>query len=281
MVHIPLRTRVERHRFEPPRVRDYDVVVRGLNPAHDGLRIAHLTDLHVGMLTPDEKIERAIERTRFARPDLVVMTGDFVCYHPKFVGRLGELVRGLDMPVYVVLGNHDHWTDGRGVKKAMERAGYAVLTNTHTELTLRGERLTVVGIDDVITGNADVKRAFKGVRQGGSRLVLTHLPGLADQAAAYGPSMIFAGHTHGGHVNIPRITSAIARRLGNRYLKGFFEIEDSLLYVNCGVGSSSVPFRAGAPSEVAFLTLRASSASATDDAARRGKMGPPVRSSLL
>src|ERR1043166_5479295 len=96
--HSPLRTRVERNRFQPPRVRDYDVAVRGLDPAHDGLRVAHLTDLHAGLLTPDEKIERAIERTRFARPDLVVMTGDFVCYSPKFVGRLGEVVPRLRAP---------------------------------------------------------------------------------------------------------------------------------------------------------------------------------------
>jgi uncharacterized protein len=240
-----------------PRVLHHQVVVPGLDPAHDGLRIAHLTDLHVGMMTPDAKILRAFKRAADARPDLLVMTGDFVCYSPKFVGKLGELTKGLDMPVYTVLGNHDYWTDGHGVKKALEKNGYAVLRNGHSELMLRHAPLSIVGIDDAITGHADHRKAFRGVRRSGSRLVLTHAPNLADRAAEYGSSFIVAGHTHGGHVNIPRVTEPLFRRFGNRYLQGFYDVGGSRLYVNCGIGSSSVPIRAGAPSEVAIFTLRA------------------------
>lgn len=240
-----------------PRLVELEVVVPGLDPAHDGLRVAHLTDLHVGMLTPDRKILRALRRAAAAKPDLVLMTGDFVCYSPKFVGRLAELIGGIEAPVYAVLGNHDYWTDGQGVRQVLERAGYAVLRNGHSEITLRHAPLTIVGIDDAITGHADPKRAFRGARSRGSRLVLTHVPGIADPAASYGAGLIVAGHTHGGHVVIPRVTAGIARRLGSRYLAGFYRVGDSLLYVNCGIGSSSVPIRAGAPSEVAIFTLRA------------------------
>ena len=71
-----------------PRLVERDVIVPGLDPAHDGVKIAHLTDLHVGMLTPAKKILRALEMAQAAKPDLLLMTGDFVCYSPKFVGRL-------------------------------------------------------------------------------------------------------------------------------------------------------------------------------------------------
>jgi uncharacterized protein len=240
-----------------PRVVEHVVDVPGLSPYHDGLRIAHLTDLHVGMLTPHRKIARAVERAQAARPDLILMTGDFVCYAPRFVGKLGELVRGIEAPVYAVLGNHDYWTDGEGVRRVLERSGYAVLRNGHSEITLRGEPLSVVGIDDAITRHADVKRAFHGVKRGGSQIILTHVPSLADRAAELGRGLILAGHTHGGHVNIPRVTERIAARLGSRYLAGFFDVGGSKLYVNRGIGSSSVPIRAGAPSEVAIFTLRA------------------------
>jgi predicted MPP superfamily phosphohydrolase len=233
------------------------VVVPGLDPAHDGLKVAHLTDLHVGMLTPDRRILRAIERAQAAKPDLVLLTGDFVCYSPKFVGRLAELVRGISAPVYAVLGNHDYWTDGQGVRQALERNGYAVLRNGHSEINVRHAPLTIVGIDDAITGHADHRRAFRGVRKHSSRIVLTHAPNLADAAASYGSSLIVAGHTHGGHVNIPKVTAGIARRLGSRYLAGWYKVGGSMLYVNCGIGSSSVPIRAGAPSEVSIFTLRA------------------------
>ena len=72
----------------------HDVPVPGLSPAHDGIKIAHLTDLHVGMLTPDKKILRAIDHARHSKPDLVLLTGDFVCYSPRFVGKLREIIRG-------------------------------------------------------------------------------------------------------------------------------------------------------------------------------------------
>jgi predicted MPP superfamily phosphohydrolase len=242
-----------------PRLLQHDVTIPGLDPAHDGVRIAHLTDLHVGMLTPSSKILRAIAKAEAARPHLIVMTGDFVCYSPKFVGKLGELTRGIKTPVYAVLGNHDYWTDGQGVRHALERNGYAVLRNGHSEIMVNHSPLTIVGIDDAITGHHDVKRAFRGVRKVGSGVVLTHAPNLADRAAAEGPGLIVAGHTHGGHVNIPKVTAAIARRLNNRYLAGWYNVGGSKLYVNCGIGSSSVPIRAGAPSEVAVFTLRAAS----------------------
>jgi predicted MPP superfamily phosphohydrolase len=251
---------VKRRERRSPRLYEHEVVIDGLDEAHDGLRIAHLTDLHVGMLTPDDKILRAVEHAIATKPDLVLMTGDFVCYSPKFVGKLAELVRGIQAPVYAVLGNHDYWTDGQGVRLALERAGYAVLRNGHSEINIRHAPLTIVGIDDAITGHADHRRAFRGVRRHGSRIVLSHVPNLADRAAEYGSSLIVAGHTHGGHVKIPRVTARIARSFGNNYLAGFYRVGDSVLYVNCGIGSSSVPMRVGAPSEVAVFTLRAKKA---------------------
>ena len=252
-----VRSRFHKRRPDGPRLVERDVVVPGLDAAHDGVRIAHLTDLHVGLLTPARKILRAIEMAQAAKPDLLLLTGDFVCYAPKFVGRLAELTRGIRVPTYAVLGNHDYWTDGAGVRRALERNGMSVLRNGHSEVQLNHAPLTIVGIDDAITGHADVKKAFTGVRKEGSRIVLTHVPNLADRAADHGKGLILAGHTHGGHVKIGSLTEKIAARFGNRYLAGFYDVQDALLYVNCGIGSSSVPIRAGAPAECAIFTLRA------------------------
>ena len=241
-------------------LRRYDVPLPDLDPAHDGLTIAHLTDLHVGMLTSHRKIRRALDLAEAEKPSLLVMTGDFVCYNKKFVGALAEICADIKIPAYAVLGNHDYWTDGQGVQKALERAGVGVLRNQHTELVLNHAPFNIVGIDDAITNHHDPKRAFAGVRHGGSRLVLTHAPNLADRADVEGSSLVLAGHTHGGHVHIPKFTPALFRRFtGARYLKGWYQVGRSSLYVNCGVGSSSVPIRAGAPAEVAILTLRRAS----------------------
>lgn len=252
--HIPAQAEVH---SQAPLLLRYEVPVPGLDPAHDGLRVAHLSDLHVGLLTPHSYIRRAVELAGAERPDLVLMTGDYVCYSPKFIERLGEVTAGLSAPTVCVLGNHDYWTSGSGVTQALTRNHYDVLRNQHTQIELRQVPLTIVGIDDAITGHADTARAFRGVPRHGSRLVLTHAPSLADAAAAHGSSLILAGHTHGGHVFIPRVTASLLARAGNPYLAGFYRVGESLLYVNRGVGSSSVPIRAGAPAEVSLLTLRA------------------------
>ena len=245
-------------RLLSPRLIELDVTVPGLDPAHDGLRIAHVTDLHVGMLTPHAKIARALAMAQASSPDLLFLTGDFLCYNPKFVGRLEELLQGVHVPAYAVLGNHDHWTDAAGARRALTKNGVEVLSNAHTVLSLRGVPLEIVGIDDAVTQHSDVPKAFAGTRRGRSRIVLTHVPSLADHASTYGPGLALAGHTHGGHVHIPRVTAPLFKRLGAPYLKGFYDVEALRLYVSCGVGASSVPIRAGAPSEVAVFTLRAS-----------------------
>jgi predicted MPP superfamily phosphohydrolase len=238
----------------------YELRIPGLNPAHDGLRIAHLTDIHVGLLTPRARVRRAVELAHQAAPHLTMLTGDFVCYGPRFVEPMGELLAGLTGEVTCVLGNHDYWTDPKGVTRALERQGYSVLLNQHRTVRVGGVDLSIVGIDDAITRHHDVDRAFARVPAFGTVLALSHAPNLADAAVKRGAQLTLAGHTHGGHVRIPRVTERIAGRLGSRYLAGFYRVgarAPGWLYVNCGVGSSSIPLRAGAPAEVAVITLRA------------------------
>jgi len=256
---IDTHDHVKRPDWQHPRkplLRHYTVPVSGLDPAHDGLRIAHLSDLHVGVLTPHGFIRNAVELIQAEKPDLVVMTGDFVCYSQRFVGPFREIIAGFGVPTVCVLGNHDYWTDGHGVVEALQHHHYDVLRNQHTRLWLRHAPLTIVGIDDAATGQADATRAFRGVSEKDSRLILSHVPSQADRAASHGPGFILSGHTHGGHIDIPKVTEHIFRRLGANYLKGFYQVGDATLYVSCGVGSSSVPIRAGSPAEVAVFTLR-------------------------
>jgi predicted MPP superfamily phosphohydrolase len=247
---------------QAPRLHRYTVPVSGLAPAHDGLKIAHLSDLHVGILTSHGFIRAAVEMAQTEHPDVVVMTGDYVCYSPRFVGPFAELISGFTVPTICVLGNHDYWTDGHGVMDALTLNHYTVLRNQHTRVNVHGAPLTVIGIDDAVTGQADVARAFRGVSPGDTLLVLCHVPSLVESVAtavaSRGQALMLSGHTHGGHVQIPKLTEHLFRKLGTPYIKGFYRVSDTLLYVNCGIGSSSVPIRAGAPAEVAIFTLKAS-----------------------
>ncbi|MFP2909657.1 metallophosphoesterase [Pyxidicoccus sp. 3LFB2] len=145
--------------FELSRV---DVALPGLDPAHEGLRIAQLSDLHVGPFTPDGRIIHAVRTLEREGVDLVVLTGDYVTRKGDPLERVQELLTGIRIPAFAVLGNHDHWTAPAYLRQGLERANITVLQNTHTVTRVRGAPLTVLGVDDARSGHADVEATFRG-----------------------------------------------------------------------------------------------------------------------
>ena len=235
--------------------------VPGLDPAHDGLRVAQLSDLHCGERTPPERIRAAIAEVNALEPDLVVLTGDYVCRHRSGVGLVRDLLGGLAAPTVAVLGNHDHWVDARGTARALARHGYAVLRNQHTTVTLRNAPFVVIGVDDLMTGHARPRQALAGAPRG-SRLVLAHGPRTADELNALGePVLCLSGHTHGGQIDIPGLTRFFLRALAHEpYDRGAFRVGPVQLYVNRGLGNSAVRIRINSAPEITLATLRSAPA---------------------
>lgn len=252
---LPARSRTG----ERPRIEEVDLRVPGLDPAHDGLRVAHLTDLHAGPRTPDELIRAAVADANALAPDLVLLTGDFVCSDRREVGLMRELMGGLAAPTYAVLGNHDIWTDRRGCAAALRGLGYEVLENAWTSVDFRGAPLAIVGVGDARTGVEDVGRAIVGLPAGRAPLVLAHGPRTADRLRRLGrPLVCLSGHTHGGQISLPILTRLAFRRLAHEpYVRGRYTLDGVQLYVSRGIGNSGVRVRINAPPEVALLTLRA------------------------
>lgn len=236
----------------------HEVKVKGLSGAHDGLRIAQLSDLHVGWSTPPERIRAAVRAVNAAHVDLVVLTGDYVTNHAAAVALLAEQLKGLEPPAFAVLGNHDHWTHAHGVTAQLERAGCTVLRNAHTRVSVRGARLSIIGIDDERSGHDDVGAAFKGVGHG-SRLVLTHTPPTAEKLPAGGGLLCLTGHTHGGQIHVPGVTRRVLARLGQPYVRGMYAVNGNHLYVNRGLGYGvgGAALRVDSRPEISFFTLRA------------------------
>src|SRR2546427_400351 len=103
----------------PPRVSEHEVRIRGLDPRHDGVRIAQLSDIHVGNMTPAAHVRAAIDTANSTTPDLIVLTGDYVCWRRHEVAMARDQLGGLRAPrVLAVLGNHDYFTWGAGVANA-------------------------------------------------------------------------------------------------------------------------------------------------------------------
>jgi len=189
----------------------------------DHLRIAHLTDLHVGRVTPFEVQQEAVRLANAEKPDLIVITGDFVCHSQLYLDQLAEVIAGFKAPVVTVLGNHDYWSGADEVRRTLQRAGAEVLSNQHTVLTLRHQKLQLVGLDDAYTGHADREKACKGLRTDLPTLGLSHIAEEADGLWARHVPLVLAGHTHGGQVTLARLHElALGVIAGHKYVHGLY-----------------------------------------------------------
>lgn len=208
------------------------------------LRIAHLTDLHVGWSTPPVLLHEVIETACAAEPDLVCLTGDYVNTGTRFLPEVEAFVAALPSPVFAVLGNHDHFAGADAVADALGRGGARVLRNQRTQGP--GE-LDIVGVDDGFTGRDEPERAFDGLPLGAPALVLAHFPPSFERIAPRGGRLVLAGHTHAGQIDLPFGVTATLARLGGlgRYLRGEFVLGSARMYVNAGLGHAHVGMRRG------------------------------------
>lgn len=221
------------------------------------LRVAHLTDLHFGSVTPLALQRAAVALTNAEKPDLTLLTGDYVARGLGYLDQLTETLSGIEGPKYAVMGNHDHWSGARPVRDALRHAGVEILDNAWTRVGSGEDAIALVGMDDFGTDHHDHHRATAQLR-GQPALGLSHNPEGAPLLWGRGVSLVLSGHTHGGQLHVEHLT----RRLYNsvlkiRYLDGWYSELDHQVYVNPGVGSSILPFRYGRPAmrEVAILDL--------------------------
>jgi len=218
----------------------------------DGIRVAHVTDLHVGRVTPLRVQMAAVELTNAQKPDLVAMTGDFVCHSQAYLDQLTEVLAAYDAPVITVLGNHDYWSGADEVRRAIRKSGAEILDNRWTVLTLRHQKLQIVGLDDAYTGHASRPEAVKGLDPRTATLGLSHIAEEADGLWAHGVPLVLSGHTHGGQVTLARLHElAVGKLAGHKYVHGMYgsrrenELPEGAVYVGAGIGAAVIPLRLG------------------------------------
>lgn len=252
-------------RAQPHRVRELAVSLPGWPRFDKPLRIAFLSDFHVGSHAGDVGRFEAIvaETARFA-PDLVLYGGDYVNMQPLGGGRvpphvIARILGTLQAPLgrFAALGNHDFTYGAEEVSAALSREGIAVLDDTRTSVTCGGHAIELVGISDARTDHPQAHAALASL-PAGPGIVLAHDPAWFAHVPA-GPYLTLSGHTHGGQIAFPVIGPVVnASRAPLRWSYGHIVEGRRQLYVTSGLGTSGVPVRMNMPPEIVVLDVTGS-----------------------
>jgi uncharacterized protein len=241
------------------RLRVLDLPVPGLPPVLDGLRIAHLSDFHLGVPSGGERASRrGVEWTAARRPDLVCVTGDLVS-RPRGLRKLRPRLEQLDTP-YVVLGNHDLAESRDPFSQAVELhalEGATLLADEARTIELWGRSVQIAGVDPRSYVRAEARAERLADPDADLRLLLCHFPGIARRLAPGAFDLVLAGHLHGGQICLPypggKVLLAHPRA---REREGLYRYADTALHVSAGLGTTFVPFRYFARPEATELVLR-------------------------
>ncbi len=244
-----------------------------LNRADSGdigtIRIAVIGDLHAGSAYIDaDKIRRVVALANDAKPDLILLAGDYV--HATYIGGAvpiedsAPLLKSLHAPlgVYAVIGNHDRWQNAAHVAAVLERNAIPVLENEAVEIRRGTHTLWLAGIGDFYTLAARPARALAAIPDGRAALCFTHSPDVFPELPRT-CLLTIAAHTHGGQVDLPLLGRLIVpSHYGQRYAAGLVHEDGKYLFVTTGIGTSIIPVRFRVPPEVSILDVRPSSAGA-------------------
>ena len=249
--------------------RRVDVTVPGLSDEWNGMRIAQISDLHVGPQTSRRFLTRVTEMVTGLAPDLIAITGDLVDDRAEDVAHFAAAVSALRAPlgVYLIPGNHDVYAGWDEVARRLRASlpAATLLVNDARVLTRDGTSLAIVGTGDpagrargVRSASAapDIDLALQSVPPGTPVIALAHNPSLWPDLAERGVALTLSGHTHWGQFALPRLGWSLASPFLSPAMGAHTE-GDASLYINPGTGYWGLPFRIGAHPEVTLVTLHA------------------------
>lgn len=235
------------------------------------VRLALISDIHVGTYKKDGWIRRVSKRIIEEKPDLVLLAGDFIVSKPKHARYLSEF-SGLTLriPTYAVLGDHDYDVRKRKneisikeevaskVRETLQKAGAHVMANESQNLEINGAIFSLIGLDDWLSGRTQTEE-LKNQSTEKPVIVLVHNPDFILNPESKKADLILAGNTHGGQIRLPWIGPVphLPSRLPRNFDEGLFTLQNGTkLFITSGISESGPRARLFNPPEIVILELR-------------------------
>lgn len=261
----------------------YAPVIKDLPAELAGMRIAQLSDTHLGVFVSLDKLDEMLRIIEAEKPDVLVITGDFIDgigWTEEAVSRVDALARSLPYGAYFCWGNHEYLRDAPRIARALDASSIIVLKNA-SACVIEAERpLWFLGVDypwvrNLMIGEQErermIQEALQGVPNDAVTVLLAHHSDFIEQGTKYNIDLTLAGHTHGGQFAFGQ-TALLPVQY--RYMRGFYNADGAMGnirggakdaptvvgdgspmgYVNSGAGSW-FPMRWGCPPEITILTL--------------------------
>ena len=235
------------------------ISIRNLPEKLQGLRIAQISDLHVGPTIKADYAQMVVDQVNKLNPDLIFFTGDMVDGSVAHLSEDVEPLRKLKARYgkFFVTGNHEYYSGVQQWVAKVEQLGMVNLHNEHRIIDIQGASLAIAGVTDLMAGRmlkshaSDPRKATKGIPENIPTILLAHQPGTAEHTDGLSIDLMVCGHTHGGQY-MP-FNMAVSKI--HRYAAGYYKRGGMQIYVNRGTGYWGPPLRLGIPTEITLFEL--------------------------
>ncbi len=256
------------HENKTPEISRITLSYSGLHSDLCGFRLVHITDIHAGPFISFETIAKIVSMTNDLKPDLILLTGDYVNHNPAYINGCLRLLDNLKAPagVFGVYGNHDYYTGIRRIEEAFSKTHISILSNSRCAAEELNGLLNIIGAEDPVSGWAtdaqfpDPGKISELVVPHQFNLLLSHRPGIFRMCMDWKVELTLAGHTHGGQLILPGVGERGLSLAGLfvTYTHGLYESEkdpEVRMYVSRGIGTIIAPTRLFCRPEIVEVTL--------------------------
>lgn len=245
-------------------LRQMEFVYTELSAKLDGLKIAHMTDVHIGPYITVEAIRKMTSLLQQTKPDLLAITGDLVddvAKLPAALTAMQPLLSELPLGAWFCMGNHEHLRGVASIRSMLQQYGINILDNQNRQITYNGEKIFIAGVDYPMYVDGSTRRdaaekyldlACGAIDADEFTLLLSHHPDFLPGAFRRRVDLTLAGHTHGGQVGWGERS---AFEFLYPYMRGVYRQHQRIGFVSSGAGHW-LPFRLNCPPEVSLITLK-------------------------